>query len=330
MQSFLSTSTNPAVAHLFSGAGAAHTDPNKVWILYEFKIETHLNHTKPYARISHLSDYKDEDEVLIGLGAVFRIDSIRFDDVNQRWHALLSLCDDESFDLYGIMQQYAAEIIANKVSPGFLLYQQGNYVKAREYFQKLLTITSLEDREKAHCYRGLGAVAAEENNYDEAYKNFTKEFNIWQKLNDETNSMEARKNIGDMLFNMGKYKEALEYLQVAGLYFRLNDYKMEYARIYGMIGHIMSVNEQWDNCLMCYELQLDVREQILDQNHEDIGITHANIGVAYCRMKKYEKAIEHFRQALDIYRHSCQPDHPNVLKAEENLRNAIDLLNKGQ
>ncbi|CAF1528653.1 unnamed protein product [Rotaria sp. Silwood1] len=228
------------------------------------------------------------------------------------------------------MQQYAAEIVVDRVSPGFLLYQLGDYVKAREYFQKILNITSLKGREKAHCYRGLGAVAAEENNYEEAYKNFIKEFDIWQKLNDEVSRMGAYKSIGDMLFHMGKFKEALEYLQTAGDYFRLNDYKMEYTRIYGMIGHIMGVDEQWKNCLMCYELQLDVREEMLDPNHEDIGITHAHIGVAYGRMKKYEKAIEHFRKALNIYRHSYQPDHPNVLKAEENLQNAIRLLNEGQ
>ncbi|CAF2902365.1 unnamed protein product [Rotaria sp. Silwood2] len=236
MQSFLSTSTNSEVAHVYSGAGTAHTDLNKVWILYEFKIDTHLNNTKPYARISHLSQYQD--------GAVFRIDSIRLDDVNQRWHALLSLCDDERFDLYGIMQQYAAEIIVDRVSPGFLLYQQGDYAKAREYFQKILNITSLEDREKAHCYRGLGAVAAEENNYDEAYKNFTEEYDIWHKLDDEVNRLEVCKNIGDILFYMGKFKEALEYLPTTFAYFKLKDYEMEYARICGMIGHIMDVNEQ--------------------------------------------------------------------------------------
>jgi tetratricopeptide (TPR) repeat protein len=173
-------------------------------------------------------------------------------------------------------------------------------------------------------------VAAEENSYAEAYKNFTKEFNIWQGLDDEVNTMEACKNIGDVLFHMEKFKEALEYLQTAVFYFRLHNYEMEYARIYGMIGHIMCVNEQWENCLMCYDLQLEVRERILDRNHEDIGITHANIGAAYCRMKKYEKAIEHFRKALNIYRHSHPSDHPNVLKTEENLCNAMRSLNEGQ
>lgn len=142
--------------------------------------------------------------------------------------------------------------------------------------------------------------------------------------------MEASKNIGDTLFNLGRFKEALEYLQTIGFYFKVKGYDMEYARIYGMIGHIMGVNEQWENCLMCYEEQLDVREQILDQNHEDIAITHANIGVAYCSMKNYVKAIEHLRKSLNIYKHSCSVDHPNVRKAEENLQNAIHLSHEEQ
>lgn len=330
MQGFLSTSTNPQVADIYLDTDVPHTEPNTEWILYEIKIDTNLSNTKPYAHISHLSQYEAEDEVLIALGAIFRIHNIQFDNVNYRWHAVLNLCDVGDFDLYDMMQQYAAEIVADRVSPGFLLYQQGNYVKATEYFQRILSITSLTISEKAHCYRGLGAVAAEEKNYDKAYKSFLEELAIWEELDDEVNTMEAYKNIGDILFYMGKFKEALEYLQTAAIYFRLNDYKMEYARIYGMIGQIMCVNEQWDNCLMCYELQLEVRERILDPNHEDIGITHANIGAAYIRMKNYEKAVEHFRKARIIFIHSHPPDHPNVLKAEENLRNAIHLLNERQ
>ncbi|CAF1129860.1 unnamed protein product [Adineta ricciae] len=322
MQNFISTSTNPEVAYIYSGAGVPNTNTDQTWIMYEFKLATHLNSTKSYASISHLSQFVDEDEILIALGAVFHIETVEFDENNQRWHAVLSLCDDENFDLHEIMRQYAAEIVADKVSPGFLLYQQGNYTKANEYFRTVQNMKPLQMTEKAHIYRGLGAVAAEEKYFPKACAYFRKELNIWKRLNKEKDKMESFRNIGDMLFYMGRYKEALDHLQIALKYFRSNNYEMEYARIYGQIGHIMIVNEQWEEGMMCFELQLEVREKTLHANHEDIGITHTHIGNAYVMKKDYTKAIEHFTKALEIYAYSYQPDHPNYLQAQENLRNA--------
>ncbi len=57
---------------------------------------------------------------------------------------------------------------------GFLLYQRENYPKAKQYFRTVLNVSYLKESEKGHCYRGLGAVATEEKNYAEGYKNFEK------------------------------------------------------------------------------------------------------------------------------------------------------------
>ncbi|CAF3349471.1 unnamed protein product [Rotaria sp. Silwood2] len=232
------------------------------------------------------------------------------------------------FDLYGLMKQYASEIVYDRVSPGFLLYQLGKYTKAKEYFQKILKEKHLTDSEKAHCYRGLGTVAAELYNFDEAHENFETELQIWLRLDDEDNIMETCKNIGNMLFYKGKYQEALDCLQTTGLYFRLKNNFMEYCRIYGMIAHITGAWQQWNDCLACYEVQLEARERELDPNHEDIGITHANIGVTYHCMGNYEEAVNHFRKALDIYRTSLSEDHPNVEKAKRNLHTSELELQK--
>jgi tetratricopeptide (TPR) repeat protein len=327
MQSFLSASMTSTIGQFFAESSAQPTD-KLARIVYEFNIDTRLTNTKPFAKINHLSYFQGEDEVLLALGSIFRINSVQFDDINQRWQAELTLCDDENFDLYDLMKQYAAEIVSDRVSPGFLLYQLGNYVKANAYFQKILNDRHVTTSEKAHCYRGLGTVAAEQHDFNEAYKNFEREFELWNRLGDEENVMEACKNIGNMLFYKGEYKEALEYLQTTAMYFKLNDNVMECARIYGMIAHIMGVRQRWDDCLMCYSEQLEVRQRVLDPNHEDIGITHANLGVTYHYMGKYKEAVNHFQKALDIYSHSLQSDHPNVLKAKENLHNSTLLLSQ--
>ncbi|CAF1152950.1 unnamed protein product [Didymodactylos carnosus] len=82
MNCFLSTSKNRATALRF----ARQFDMTKELgrILFEIDIDTRLL-TKAFADITHLSYYKGEDEVLIMLGAMFRIEKISYDKKEQMW-----------------------------------------------------------------------------------------------------------------------------------------------------------------------------------------------------------------------------------------------------
>ncbi|CAF1357733.1 unnamed protein product [Adineta steineri] len=68
---FLSTTSDYEAALSFSGDG--NVEDNYVSVIYEITVDTRLTHWIPFAKIDYHSIFKDEDEVLFSMGAVFRV-----------------------------------------------------------------------------------------------------------------------------------------------------------------------------------------------------------------------------------------------------------------
>jgi hypothetical protein len=71
-KSFLSTTSEREVALPYSGVGTK--DHNVVPALLHMKINKRRNETKPFAFIRYQSSVRSDDEVLVSIGTVFRID----------------------------------------------------------------------------------------------------------------------------------------------------------------------------------------------------------------------------------------------------------------
>jgi hypothetical protein len=71
-KSFLSTTSERDVALPYSGV--ASEDHNVVPALLHMKINKRRNETKPFAFIRYQSSVRSDDEVLVSIGTVFRID----------------------------------------------------------------------------------------------------------------------------------------------------------------------------------------------------------------------------------------------------------------
>ncbi|CAF1391516.1 unnamed protein product [Adineta steineri] len=158
MQSFLSTSFDRAVASFFAQAAAPTTD-EITCILFEFHLDTRIMNTKPYANIKHLSYFRDEEELLIMLGTIFRIEQVEYNELEKTWIANLSLCSEDDYELKELVKHLKNETGEGITSLGNLLQRQGDYERARLYFQQLLLDPSLGDLDRARCYRGLAMVA---------------------------------------------------------------------------------------------------------------------------------------------------------------------------
>ena len=94
---FLSTSKNRKVSLRF--AENASTKANMVGILFEMSIDPSLSST-PFASIYDLSNYKNEEEILFSMHAVFRVDKISQIDIdNSLYKVNLKLTADDDFGL---------------------------------------------------------------------------------------------------------------------------------------------------------------------------------------------------------------------------------------
>ena len=69
--SFLSTTRDYQAALFFAGDG--YIQGSYLFVIYEISLHTTVTHSVPFTGIEYKSIYKDEDEVLFSISAVFRI-----------------------------------------------------------------------------------------------------------------------------------------------------------------------------------------------------------------------------------------------------------------
>ncbi|CAF3172326.1 unnamed protein product [Rotaria sp. Silwood2] len=69
--SFLSTTSDYVAACFFAGDG--NLDKDHVSVIFEISVNTKVKHSIPFAKIEYQSIFKDEDEVLFSIGAIFRV-----------------------------------------------------------------------------------------------------------------------------------------------------------------------------------------------------------------------------------------------------------------
>jgi hypothetical protein len=90
---FLSTTSDYEAALSFSGDGN-DVEENFISVIYQINVDTTVKYSIPFAKIDYQSIFKDEDEVLFSMGAVFHVGEI--EQVKDRlWTVELTLTSTE-------------------------------------------------------------------------------------------------------------------------------------------------------------------------------------------------------------------------------------------
>ncbi|CAF1297250.1 unnamed protein product [Rotaria sordida] len=139
MNSFLSTTTDREVAIIFSGNdGVLNNDIQPV--LFEIQADPDIGGIKPFADITSFSYMEDEEEVLMMLGAIFRIVHIR--DESQLCIIQLVLCSENGHDVKPIFDQmkndYHGDGNTNAGVFGIVLSNMGKFDEAEKYLLRSL------------------------------------------------------------------------------------------------------------------------------------------------------------------------------------------------
>jgi tetratricopeptide (TPR) repeat protein len=310
MHNFLSTSTDSQVALIFAESNAA-PDAHTVHILFQFNIDTRLTNTKPYANIKNLSYFPDEEEVLIGLGAIFRIDTVEYSDFKQTWIAVLTLCSEDNFELKDLMKQTKDELIGGITSLGSWLVRQGEYEKAKNYLEQIQANPSISKYERINCYRALGDTASGRKEYDKALQNYEHMLELVIEINDQEKIGRVYKSIGEVHWFKKDLDLALAYEQKAlDILLPMNHRQLE--NVYAIIGNIYLDNDDCVSAMEYFEKSLEVAHQHgIHVNHPNFGVTYECIGVAYYKSSKYKHALEYYAKAMQVWEKSLPPSHPN-------------------
>ncbi|CAF0802568.1 unnamed protein product [Adineta steineri] len=313
-------------------------------ILFDIKVDIRLS-TKPFADVTKLSYFEEEEEILFMLGSVFRITNVVYSKQEQVWVAELMLCNENDHDLRDLFSYHKEKIgkdLSNFVPLGDILFKMGEFDKARQYYKRILTELSTIDLSTASCYFGLGNVAIEQDQYPAALAYHLKALDVKQKFLDENDPRIASSynQIGAAYRRLGVYDRALEYANI-GLEMRLacldsNDVDLAQSyRDIGLVYYRLSENSlALENFTKAHKIYV----KALPENHPDVAENLGYIGYVYNSTEEYDLALEYYKKALDIDRKSLPENHPdigvisgaigNVFYEQHDYVSAIDYFNQ--
>lgn len=187
------------------------------------------------------------------------------------------------------LQQYGKNSVWSAVfcnNIGFIYYEQGDYPRALEYYEKSLSI-----------YVSLFG----DNHPDVATSSYN--------------------NIGLFYNAQGNDSRALEYFEKS-LSIReslFGDNHLYVATSYNIIGAVYSLQGDYPRALEYYEKSLSIRESLLGFNHPYVATSYNNIGYVYYCRGDYPRALEYYTKTLKIRETILGTEHPSTLETKENI-----------
>ncbi|CAF4979831.1 unnamed protein product, partial [Rotaria sp. Silwood1] len=178
MNSFLSASRKRSTALRFTRI--TRRTNNLQSIIFEIKIDPRLQ-TKAFANISQMSYCQKEDEVLIMLGALFRIEEVNEDKEERMWVARVLLASEDDYHLKETFS-YMKSTIGDDTdldSLGKILIEMGEYEQAQKYYRRMLDEIQLAS---GTAELGLGRAYGRCKKVDESLEHLKEALHIRQRL----------------------------------------------------------------------------------------------------------------------------------------------------
>ncbi|CAF4995615.1 unnamed protein product [Rotaria magnacalcarata] len=238
------------------------------------------------------------------------------------------MCSEDDYELKTLMIQMKSETEAGITSLGWLLYKQGDYEKGKEFFQQLLPEESLSDFDRANCCRGLGLIACQLKQYDEALMDYSNELLLTVRLGQQTEIGIVYAEIGSVYARKREFNLALDYETKALDILRpLKHPKL--SSVYRVMADVFDEIHRFDLAIEYYKKALSIDRHHLEENHAMFGSTYLLMGITYAHMGNHSKALDYYMKVHSIYSKSLPPNHREIILLEQNIQQAkIDLQNQ--
>ena len=319
MNSFLSTSRVRVTALSFLQNGIAGSNDRRV--LFEISIDPSLP-TKAYADVKQLSFFSAEDELLIILGALFRIDKI-FEKSQEKLHVVqLSLANKDDYRLKGVFE-YMEKKIGKECtldSLGKILQEMGEYQYAYKYYDRMMHETQIT---LSNCHMGAGRAMYGITSYENALKHYESSLTLReQELGKDHGQVGiSHGRVGAALCRQGEMRKSLEHLQKAREIQEriILPNNLELAETYNSLGLAYFTMNELEQAITYFQKVLDIRIKALPSDHSDIGFAYNNLGRVLENDHQYGQALMYLEKALDISVKILPPGHADVARVQENI-----------
>jgi tetratricopeptide (TPR) repeat protein len=327
---FLSTSANQGICRLFAESNATH--PDLVGVLFEIHIDPSTSST-PFADISRITQFPEEEEILFSMHSVFRIGRVRpiEENNNHIWQVELTLTVDHDPQLKEVMDIMREEI--DESTEWFrlakLMMKVAQFDKAQQLFELILA-RATNEKERAEIYHYLAW-----NKYDQgintgAIAYYEKSIEIKQKTLpvNRPDLANSYNNIGLVYHNMGEYSKAVLCLEKA---LEIEEKTLpanrpSLATSYNNIGLVYYNMGEYSKALSYYEKALEIDQKTLPANHPHLATSYNNIGSVYDNMGEYSKALSYYEKALEIDQKTLPANHPHLATSYNNIGSVYDNM----
>jgi len=234
---------------------------------------------------------------------------------------------ETAFNHYKRAVQFAPDNSLYLNAVGFLSNTLGQYDKAIEYFEKVLTSdlkTFGEDHPNVTTdWNNIGTTWHNLGQYDKAIEYYEKALTSDLKNYDEDHPNVAIdwNNLGSVWDSLGQYDKAIEYYEKA-LTSDLKTYDEDHPNVairWNNLGAAWSNLGQYGKAIEYYEKALTSDLKTYDEDHHNVAVQWNNLGSAWHNLGQYDKAIEYYEKALTSDLKTYDEDHPNVAIRWNNL-----------
>ncbi|CAF4710470.1 unnamed protein product [Rotaria socialis] len=130
-------------------------------------------------------------------------------------------------------------------------------------------------------------------------------------------------SLGKILYQMGEYEQARKCYKRM-----LNETKLATGNAELGLGNICSVFKEADDGLKHFEEALKIRQQILGQDHADVGECYSYIGVLnFYASKNYDTALSYLKQAVQIQEATLSSDSIELAETYGSIAVTYSYLN---
>jgi tetratricopeptide (TPR) repeat protein len=320
MNSFLSTSRDRSIALHFARLTPEIDGTRR--IIFEIEIDPRLQ-TKAFANVTSISYFQNEDEVLIMLGALFRIKKVIEDKKDRVWMVHVSLASEDDYHLKETFA-YMKQMIGDDTdldSLGKILLQMGEYEQAQKCYERMMHDLQVST---ANCHVGLGKARHWQEESQPALSHYEQALKLRREiLGPQHESVgEVYSYIGGVQWQLLKeYDQALISLNKAKEIQEktLMSDPLGLARTYEYLASTYYCMDKYDLALNYDTKSLKIRETVLPPEHPSIANTYHNLGTMYDKMGDYAEALKFYQKSLEMTRKILPPAHPDLIKTENNI-----------
>ena len=173
----------------------------------------------------------------------------------------------------------------------------GELVKAREYFNKYLCSTKLNENKEgeASALNGLGWTFHNERDYSKAIEYFKQGLEV----DASSERLDILNNLGLAYHHKKNYQKAIEIFTKILECERLNEDSYAISSSLCNLANSYRDNKQYEEAINCFEEAIEILKE--SPYLQFYANTLDGLGLAYTMLNKYEEAKKNRKQALKIY-----------------------------